>query len=540
MNTSNIDPRIRRAMLPTRIVWQEGDVHHAEILLRNDCGQALIHGVPCCSLRGPNAGILLDFGREWHGGVQLVTGPLKGYGPVRVRLRFGESVSEAMGEPRNHHGLHDFEVPLPLMASQEFGLTGYRFLRLDVLDDLELPLIACRAMTLMRDLPLVGAFTCSDERLNRIWQTGADTVHLCLQDFVWDGIKRDRAVWIGDMHPETSVVSAVWGALDIVPRSLDWARDHTPLPGWMNGIGSYSMWWVILQRDWFMAHGDQDYLAAQREYLMGLLPVLIEQIQPDGTVQWRGFEFLDWPSSGNPAAVRAGLVALLVMALRAGAELCSVLGEASAREAALNAIARLQTPPLPVESKQASALLALSGLYDVAQVNALSLAHEPLRGLSTFYGFYVLQARAGAGDYAGCLEVIRRYWGAMLDLGATSFWEDFDLSWAQNAGRIDELVPEGKHDIHAEYGDYCYQGLRHSLCHGWAAGPTAWLSEHVLGVRPLEPGCGKVLVKPHLADLDWVEGTYPTAHGVLRVRHRREITGEITSHIEAPPGIEVI
>lgn len=308
----------------------------------------------------------------------------------------------------------------------------------------------------------------------------------------------------------------------------------------MNGIGSYSMWWVVLQRDWFLAHGNRDYLEAQRDYLIGLLPALIEQIQPDGTVEWRGRLFLDWPSSDNPAAVDAGLIALLALALRAGAELCSVLGETLAHEQALNAAAHLQTPSLPEPNKQASALLALSGLYDAAQVNQQVLAREPLRGISTFYGYYVLQARAQAGDFAGCLDVIRRYWGAMLDLGATSFWEDFDLSWAENAGRIDELLPQGRHDVHAEYGNYCYKGLRHSLCHGWAAGPTAWLSEHVLGVRPLEPGCRKVLVQPHLCDLEWVEGAYPTPHGVLRLRHQREATGETTSHIEAPPGVEVI
>ncbi len=536
MSTANTDPRARRAVLPTRILWQGGDIHNAEILLRNDWGQALVQAAPCCTLRGPDAGILLDFGRELNGGLQLVTGPVKDRRMARMRLRFGESALEAMHEPDNDHALHDFQITLPTMGAQEYGLTGFRFARLDLLDDMELPLVACRAMTLMRELTPVGAFACPDERLNRIWQTGADTVHLCLQDFVWDGIKRDRAVWIGDMHPETAVISAVWGALDIVPQSLDW----TPLPRWMNNIGSYSMWWVIIQHDWFVAHGDRDYLETQREYLTGLLPVMIEQIQPDGTAEWRGWEFLDWPSSENPAAVRAGLVALLAMALRAGAELCAVLGEASAREEALNAAARLQTPPLPLDSKQASALMALSGLYDLSEINAQVLAREPLRGISTFYGFYVLQARARAGDHAGCLEVIRRYWGAMLDLGATSFWEDFDLTWAENAGRIDELVPAGRRDLHRERGDYCYKGLRHSLCHGWAAGPTAWLSEHVLGVRPLEPGCRKLLAKPHLADLEWVEGAYPTPHGVLQVRHQRETTGEITSDMEVPPGVEVI
>ena len=83
----------------------------------------------------------------------------------------------------------------------------------------------------------------------------------------------------------------------------------------------------------------------------------------------------------------------------------------------------------------------------------------------------------------GGLDCIRQYWGAMLDLGATTFWEDFDLDWTANAGRIDELVPAGKKDIHGDFGNYCYKGFRHSLCHGWASGPTAWLSEHVLGVQ---------------------------------------------------------
>jgi alpha-L-rhamnosidase len=43
-------------------------------------------------------------------------------------------------------------------------------------------------------------------------------------------------------------------------------------------------------------------------------------------------------------------------------------------------------------------------------------------------------------------------------------------------GQIDEIVPAGKKDIHDDYGAYCYVGFRHSLCHGWASGPTAFLS----------------------------------------------------------------
>lgn len=40
----------------------------------------------------------------------------------------------------------------------------------------------------------------------------------------------------------------------------------------------------------------------------------------------------------------------------------------------------------------------------------------------------------------------------MLDLGATTFWEDFNLDWIPNAAPIDEPVPAGKKDIHGDFG----------------------------------------------------------------------------------------
>jgi hypothetical protein len=161
------------------------------------------------------------------------------------------------------------------------------------------------------------------------------------------------------------------------------------------------------------------------------------------------------------------------------------------------------------------------------------------KDVSTFYGFYVLQALAKSGDANTALDFIRTYWGAMLDLGATTFWEDFNLDWTPNAARIDELVPPGKKDIHGDFGAYCYIGFRHSLCHGWASGPTAFLSQTVLGVKPLEPGCRRVRISPQLGNLEWVEGAYPTPRGPIRIRHERRPDRSVASTIHAPPGVTV-
>ena len=118
--------------------------------------------------------------------------------------------------------------------------------------------------------------------------------------------------------------------------------------------------------------------------------------------------------------------------------------------------------------------------------------------------------------------------------------EDFDLDWLDNAARIDELVPEGKVDIHRDKGAYCYVGYRHSFCHGWASGPTAWLSEHVLGVEVLGAGCKKVRITPHLGDLEWAEGTFPTPKGTLKVRHQKQANGNIKTTYKAPKGVKVV
>lgn len=546
--TSPPDPRVRRFLLPSRVLWQNAASGSVRLLV-NNWGQALADAVPGCVLGGADAGVLLDFGRELNGSVQLVTGPIAGNKTVRARLRLGESASEAMGEPNQDHANHDIEIRLSPMASQEYGLSGFRFARLDLLDDIEVPLAVARAVTLELEPEEIGAFECSDERLNAIWKTGRETVRLCLQDFLWDGIKRDRLVWMGDLHPEVAVVLSCYGALDIVPRSLDWVRDHTPLPGWMNGIGSYSLWWIILQRDWWMHTGDHKYLQAQKPYLLGLLPQLFAMIGEDGRVAWAGMEFLDWPSSVQPEAVSAGLHALLSWGLQSADALLQVLEEDEVAAQCRSRVALLKqsAPALsPGEkaaisgSKQSAALLSLAGLRDAREANAQVLAREPLEGLSTFYGFYVLEARAQAGDMGGALDVIRNYWGAMLDLGATTFWEHWEPSWSHNAGRIDELPVAGRVDVHREYGGFCFQGLRHSLCHGWAAGPTAFLMSHVLGISIMEPGAARVAVRPDLGDLDWAQGQFPTPRGPIRVRHEKRADGRVHSEIQAPPGIEIV
>ncbi|MCX6950399.1 MAG: alpha-L-rhamnosidase [Opitutae bacterium] len=540
---------------PTRVVWTSAQgAMYAPALIGPKSGQALLKSpTPPCELApatqpGMGGGVLLDFGVEITGNVEIITPKTRDKEPPLIRIRFGESVAEAMAElggesnGQNDHALRDQIVRLPWLGKTTIGPSGFRFVRIDNVDPKHaVNLSEVRAVLLLRDVPQLGSFRCDDERINRIWQVGAYTVHLNMQDYLWDGVKRDRLVWIGDMHPEVATINAVFGFNDVVPRSLDLMRDVTPPSEWMNGISSYSMWWVLIQEQWWMQQGDRGYLVAQQAYLQALLKKLATLVGPDGRECIDGTRFLDWPSSPNQQGVTAGLQALLVMALESGSRLLTELGDPSTAALCTEAAARgRKIVPAVNASKSGAALLALAGMVDAKQTANDVLKVGGPQNLSTFYGFYVLQALAKAGETDTALDFISQYWGAMLDLGATTFWEDFNLDWTNNATRIDELVPAGKKDVHGGYGAYCYIGFRHSLCHGWASGPTAWLSENVLGITPLDPGFKRVRIVPQLGRLKWAEGAYPTPLGPIKVRHERQPDGTVKSKIDVPAGMLVV
>ncbi|MDR0902967.1 MAG: hypothetical protein LBM92_09400 [Opitutaceae bacterium] len=551
------DSRVRAYLAPQRIVWRQdgagGQIQNAESLLRKgNTGQSVFRGkIPVCKLAGAGKelpALVLDFGKEIHGGIQLVTTTGGPHRPVKVRVRFGESVSECMstaGErgATNDHAMRDFTLEVPWLGTVEAGNSGFRFVRIDLVEPgSEINLTEVNAVFVYRDIPYLGSFRSNDERLNKIWMTGAYTVHLNMQEYVWDGIKRDRLVWLGDLHPEVMAVSTVFGYNEVVPKSLDLSRNITPLPGWMNGMCSYSLWWIIIQRDWYRYQGDLPYLRGQREYLSGLLNLLFTHVDDSGREKLKGNgRFLDWPSSPNKKGVDAGLQALMVLAFQSGAELCAALGDdALAQKSAATAERMRLHVPHHNMLKQAAALQALAGMMPAQQADAEVISVGGAKNFSTFYGYYMLQAQARAGNYQAALDNIRRYWGGMLDMGATTFWEDFNLDWLENAAGIDAIVPPGKKDIHADFGAYCYENLRHSLCHGWASGPTSWLGEHVLGVQVVEPGCKTLKIEPHLGDLEWVEGTFPTPLGVVSISHKKGADGKIKTEVRAPAGVRII
>lgn len=547
------DPRKRYYLRPTRIVTTSGDVSHPEEMLKDRAGQISFDSTGCTILRKGGM-ILVDFGREIHGSVRLLvqwTKPKR----VTVNVRFGESVTEALTPTpekgsTNDHANRDFRLTLSGFSGTDTNESGFRFAAIELADGEEIALKAIEGVLIIRDIEYVGSFDCSDPEITKIYDTAAYTAHLNMQEYMWDGIKRDRLVWIGDMHPEVMTICSVFGDNEVVPRSLDSVRDVTPLTAksegqramWMNGVPSYTIWWLMCQRDYYMQNGNLEYLKEQKEYIKELAPVLCSLVKDDGSENFPEWRFLDWPTNDDPVAKHCGLQGLLSLGLGTVAYFCDIFGE---EEIASECRAKmdLMKKHIPgLKAKSASSVLALSGIVDAKKIDDEVLSVNGAHGYSTYYSYYIMAAKVMAGRTAEALRDMKEYYGAMLKLGATTFWEDFDLDWTVNdkgkfdAHGIDEIVPEGEKDIHADFGKYCYVGLRHSLCHGWSSGPCTFIARHVLGVKILEAGCKKIEVKPNLCGLDWIRGTYPTPFGKVEIYADKD--GKV--EVKAPDEIEIV
>ena len=489
----------------------------------NDVKELLVEKPACVSFKntdfanftGKGAYVLLDFGKELCGSIRFVTRSAFG-GTATFRITLGESLSEAcssIGEKNatNDHSPRDFTAVISDMSDLTFGLSGFRFARVELLTENPVWVRNIYAVSILPKFEKEGYITTSDEELNKIIETAAYTLKLNLQNgYIWDGIKRDRLVWCGDLHQEILMSIYLFGDNKNVTNSLSFLRDETPDSDWINTIPTYSAWWVVNLCDYCRLTGNKEYFEANKDYAKSILKKINGCISENGEIDFGenvGIEyFLDWPTCGTSDAI-IGTATLLIYAAKLYLEMeenedCRAI--ADKLSSYLNA---------PCEFKQTRAFQILAGRNTEGE--AAFLEKERARGFSTFMSYYILTADALAGG-KNMLSIIKEYFGAMLSRGATTFWEDFHMDWLEGSGRIDEFPKEGEKDIHGDYGAFCYKGFRHSLCHGWASGVLAFIYEYMLGLK-LENGGESYEVTPNPMGVKEIHAKIPTKKGWLEI-----------------------
>ncbi len=488
---------------------------------------------------GKTTSILLDFGKEVAGRVLFRNG---GSQLATVEVSYGESMEELLNEPF----LGTQKILVPPHGVGRGVKSAFRYVLLGFPgngDEVRLQQAALEGIAY--PVRYKASFASSDPRLNRIWETAAYTAHLCMQEGIWDGVKRDRGKWMGDMDVTARVIEAVFGDHRLNEQTQHELAGVPPYDEHVNSHASYTPLWVIGVAENYRRTGSLKELQAMREPLKGLLARMDRDVDGAGLFvnPDKRELFVDWAPNfdrDTPDARRAIQFEYL-MAFAKGATLLDKVGEQSlaekyrARSSQMKQVAESRLLDVATGTFgpywQANAIAVVSGavspergraIYDHV-LSGVGAGTERMQQVTPFHGYYVMEALARLGHTQQALDWMRKYWGGMLDEGATSFWEAYDPRWPREQ-------PHKYLQADRKTGYYI------SIAHGWASGPALWLLENVAGLHSVDAGGHSFEIRPELSGLSWVKGSMPAGGSVLTVGIKN--SGGMTIDVVVPKSCE--
>lgn len=452
-------------------------------------------------------GALYDFGRETF--AKLI------FDDVRrpFRLFYGESPEEAQGGD-------DAYVSDEVDGKGEKPCRAFRYI---LTEGGKTPF---RALREYAPAERVGSFSCSDELLNRIWNTAAHTLELNCREFYLDGIKRDRWVWSGDAYQSYFVGRYLYRGGETMRRTIVALRGNRDLKRHINTIVDYTLYWIMSVYDYYEATGDADFVVRMIPKIDDALAFCERSLDGNGFIVPHGedWAFVDWSDiDKNGANVSEQF--LYAAAMLSAAKCREIAGrDPAALRAGAEKMLR-KTDEFFWDSEKGAYIDSFeSGRRHVTRHGNLfplifrlvpekrrdELINNVLRNgtvppiTTPYFKFYELDAEARYGDLSRVTEEIRSYWGGMIRDGATSFWEEYVPEWTR----------EEKLSTHDMYG----LKFGKSLCHAWGASPVYLIGRYYLGVRPTSPRYATFEVEPRTGGLDMIEGTVPAGKGTVKVK----------------------
>jgi hypothetical protein len=467
---------------------------------------------------------LVDFGKETFG--YPVLHHLSGKG--QITLYYGESREEALSTDKC-----ETLDRLDFNPSNGEDITlnhsrAFRYINIHFSKD-----ISFSDVSMMYEyLPVTyrGAFSCSDATINKIWETAAYTLHLSCREFFLDGIKRDRWLWSGDAYQSYLMNYYLFFDNDAVKRTTWALRGKEPVETHINTILDYSFYWFMGIYDYYLYSGDKAFLQKIYPRMVSLMEFCLNRRNVNGMVEGLADDwvFLDWAPMSKKGELSAEQ--LLFCRSLETMSLCSSIMQEEAKAAEYKELAsKLQRKIITVfwdakqnalvhgrenekinnlVTKYANIFAMMFGYLDNVQTKNVKenvLLNDNIQKITTPYmRFYELAALCSIGEHKYVLDEMRNYWGGMLGLGATSFWEEYNPALKGS-------------DHYAMYG----RPFGKSLCHAWGASPIYLLGKYFLGVKPLSPGYKTYLVEPQLGGLEWMEGKVPTPVNEIAVKMTR-------------------
>ena len=371
---------------------------------------------------------------------------------------------------------------------------------------------------------IAAEFTCSDPRLEKIWQVALHTMRLCSHETFEDCPYYEQMQYAGDTMITSKIGMLASGEYRLSRQALfhfDWSRlsdglTQSRYPSRLvQVIPSWSLHWITNIRDYVYCSGD---LATLRELLPGVRSVLDwfrRHCDDDGLPArlpyWNITDWCPWWPRGVVPGADAGATCILsaqyIVSLDEAADLNRLLGNAKEAEA-LQAEAEALRPTVHQRFWSEA-----EGLY----------FDRPGGPELSQYGnaWAVVCGAAGERERTRMLE--RFPHDAKLAPGSF-FWWHAGFRALKIAGAYDRM-PEFLGPWHEMVGYELSTFVEEnsywrSLCHAWSAHPALEFLTRVLGVAPRAPGFAEIDVMPHCCGLTQARGRVCTPRGAVSVEWR--------------------
>ncbi len=420
-------------------------------------------------------------------------------------FNLGSQHPKKTATPVRHGQTFRLELNKELYEGVRFGWIHIRSL------DKPVEIVSPRLVCQVKPTNYNGSFETNDTLLTRIWYTGAYTVKLNLLKDHFGAIlmeRSDRHSWTGDAHASQAAAMVAFGNFDFVKENIRYTSAQ------YNGIASYSLYWVLSLIDYYNYTGDTALMEEMLENACAKLDSAYQHYDTDVRLSFygwderlgAGFESPDMPE--NQHAYR-------MLCIRAWKEFAASMRQMG-KQALADNYERYAGEKVAKLTKDRNWWQPF-GVHAAADaVNALFIKENEGRGIwqnafadrmqrlsySPFNQYFILQAMAHMQRHAEAITTVDDCWGGQIRYGGTTFFEVFRPSW-------NDISQPNDAPINNQCG---YT----SLTHPWSAGVTKWLTEEVLGVKPLSPGFETFAIKPFLSSrITRVKGDVPTPHGTI-------------------------
>lgn len=461
------------------------------------------------SVQKYNDGVLYDFGKELFG--FLYVSDVKASESIHVS--YGESLEEAV-DVENSILFEDVSGENRYKLRQR----AFRYIYLTGAENANI-----HAELEYLPIEYKGSFRCDDEDVNKIWDVCAYTLHLNMREVLTEAIKRDRWLWGGDAYQAFKFNNYLFFDKEIVRRSTIALRGKEPFNEHINTITDYSLYWVIGLHEYYVTYGDIEFIKNIYDKAVSLMEFCEAREDDKGFIVKKNNDwiFVDWSDIDKDGAVCAEQM-LYIAANKAMAALTRLVGaDPSSYEEKYSRLIETTNKFFWKEEKGAYIDCYESGknhisrhanvfaiLYDVANEEQKAkiienvLENDKITKITTpYFEGFELDVMGKIGHFDFIENVIKTYWKGMLDLGATTVWEEYNpnLSGAQH---------------YEMYGNKYGK----SLCHAWGASPIYLLGKYYLGVTPTSSGYETFDVKPYLGGFKFIDGVVPIKDGSVRVK----------------------